>query len=259
MRPAAPPGPEAGPGRDSDAGPNSGPDDTPAPRCTVPDGASCTVAPQCGCATDETCGWLLLSGVGPAVDGEPTCIRSTGNPDPFTGCASTADCAVGLLCVKYYNTGDHGVCNTPSTVTTGGYETCPLEVRPGRPEAGVGFSWNVQASDARPIFVCSPHCEVVTNTGCTAGMQCDGYSFAVASNTIPTCRPLGTLSLKDSCSHFDDRCGPGLHCGDPDNRCYQWCRMGRDECGAGTTGICEPFDTPSVTPDGIEYGWCSME
>jgi hypothetical protein len=241
-----------------DGGTDDGSPDRSTTACTVPDGATCTVAPQCGCAADETCGFSLFFGKGTPLDGNPSCIRSTGDKDAFTTCSSTSDCAPGLLCVQYVNTGGLGVCNAPSAVTTDGYPDCPLETRPGKPNAGVGFSWPIEGSEVGAIFACSPRCDFMANTGCKTGMQCTVYGFG-ANAAIPTCRPQGTLPMKTACSTSDDQCAPGLFCGTSDPRCYRWCRVGHDDdCGADTSGTCERFGPPFVAPDGTEVGYCGM-
>jgi hypothetical protein len=86
-------------------------------------------------------------------------------------------------------------------------------------------------------------------------MQCEAFVFP--ANTVPTCRPIGALGLAAACDPKASLCGPGLFCASNDPRCYKYCRVGRSP--SDCTGSCQPFPNPRrVTPDGTEYGYCSM-
>jgi hypothetical protein len=181
-----------------------------------------------------------------------------GNHEAYTACSSTADCEPGLVCGSWYNTTGSGLCSSPTTVTTM-FAPCPLEARPGRPDAGTGWTSRVLSSDGKTLYnTCQQNCDIKSNTGCKPGMQCDHYLMQPGDQAVSACRPEGSLTLKSECDPSNDQCGPGLHCGDPDRRCYQYCRMGHSDCGAGTTGVCKPFTPHAVMRDGVEYGWCAM-
>lgn len=217
---------EAGPAPDGSATAEAGPPDA---GCVPPPGATvCGLAPQCGCAANQTCDVT-------STTGRTACVNA-GAGKMGSPCAATSDCAVGLTC-KLGGT-CHAYCNAVG-------KDCGI--------SGAGRCFQAKNStggDATNLKVCLINCTLDDPASCggTAGCVTDG--------TVTDCGKVGTS--RTTCPSPSD-CAAGYTCansGTGTSTCYKWCRgPGTVSTCSGLSTLCRAFN-PAVIIDGVEYGGC---
>lgn len=225
---APPPPPEA----------DTPPGDAGASCATVAPNHRCGLAPQCGCATNETCDVTNES------TGATSCVTggaaTLGRP-----CVETGDCVAGLTCA-------YGACRpycgTPRTKCDApGTELC-VEV----PDA-----------DGKPIpnlSICTVSCDPFDPKGVCGSNACHWFGSLYAPFKVSDCNYAGPQQLYQACD-ADGDCAAGLVCIDHPNQsygrnCEKWCRIGTPgDCPKGFS--CEDFfgaDAPVI--GGVKRGVC---
>ncbi len=166
--------------------------------CTVPAGAKCRVAPNCGCAANETCELV-------AADGRGEC-KPAGSVASGGFCKQNTECAVGLACLG----GQCGAYCVKEPECSGG-SCAPLEFG-GTPVAGVG--------------ICTFPCDPLNASACAAGNAC---RITTTNSTACFANP-GTGAPGAACT-TDDNCAPTLFCNG--TQCVAICVAGTT-CGGGS-------------------------
>jgi hypothetical protein len=199
--------------------------------CAKPyDAAVCGVAPQCDCASAETCDFGGSTSV--------ACVVA-GNAELGHGCASTASCAPGLTCFN-------GACRPYCSLASDAGCT-PLLPEGGACEAVIG-------PDGGPVpgyAVCTFDCQLQDPNAC--GPNGSLNAGCVSNGAGGTdCEDVGILGVGATCQYAND-CLPGLVCA---GSCLPWCRIAASpsDCSGGAT--CEAFSGGAVIANGIEYGYC---
>ena len=167
---------------------------------TTPSNA-CGLAPQCGCASNQTCDVTDKS------TGSVSCVKAgtkvTGKP-----CTSTNDCDVGLSVAS-------GTCR-PYCATAG--QACT--------GSGLGpcEAFYDQGASVPNAQVCSIKCDLHHPTVACGSNTC---VFDSATGVTDCDRP-GSLEAFSPCTKYDD-CKPGLACVTNQlygSECEPWCRIG---------------------------------
>lgn len=165
--------------------------------CVLQPGATCRVAPNCGCPATQTC---ELAG----VNGEGAC-QASGAVASGGSCTASSECATGLGCI-----------NNTCTNYCRNDNDCPdkqcdaLTTGTGTPIVGVG-SCNTPCDPAAPY--------------CADGRAC---RFLQTERT--GCFPAGAGADGSACTN-DGECGAGLVCV-PGNVCSPLCQAG-STCASG--------------------------
>ncbi len=195
--------------------------------CTVPTGAACALAPQCGCGAGMSCD------VADYADGKPACV-SAGSKSVHQKCTTTGECAKGLTC--YYDV-CMPLCATSANCTGA---TCN----------DVQYVDGSVVKTVPGMRVCMAHCDPLNPSKvCGASTTC-----LFPSATTTTCAAAGLSTTATSCASNPFACAPGYVCvGTGD--CKRWCRIGlAGDCPGGKT--CNKLST-APTIGSIEYGVCA--
>jgi hypothetical protein len=195
---------DASTGDDDDAG-----SETDAGSCaTTAPSRACGLAPQCGCAANETCDVIDKS------TGAVSCVAA-GDGVLGSACTETSQCGLGLTCALG---ACRPYCSTVKSACSG---------------AGVGTclqATNSSGSGIRNLKVCTIPCDVLSPAAACASNTCTWDSTAKLAN----CEGAGTRSVRQACARSSD-CMPGLACARHPvvgMECERWCRVGHDdECG----------------------------
>jgi hypothetical protein len=199
---------------------------------TVAPSNACGLAPQCGCAANQTCD--VTNGASGAV----SCVLAGGGP---TGsyCTSTTQCAKGLTC---------------------GYNTCrPYCGAAGAACAGAGLGTCTQYYDpaaGTPVTnskVCTIACDLRSPTAACGSNNCIFDTTINASD----CDKSGTKALYDACTRYND-CSQGLSCVDHPLygfECEKWCRIGGSDCGIFEDCI-DVYGAAAPSSGGSKLGHC---
>jgi hypothetical protein len=241
--------PDANNANSPDANTTGGPAD--ANNCSV---QPCTLAPQCGCASNQACD-----------------VSSTGNvcradtPSGVVGTTCTADtsCAAGYTCV---GDGTNDSCE----------KYCTSNSDCGSPRGQCVIQLIDQ--NMNPIsgaVMCSSNCDPVaaSNPLCPSGWSCDLFNatYPYPNGTtydISDCRKAGTGLQNTDCS-ASAACSPAYTCvdynaaSDPncttagDCKCARICGVSPagGECNGTSTPTCTGFST-AFTVGGKTYGVC---
>jgi hypothetical protein len=213
----------------------------------------CTLDPQCGCPTNQSCDidpTDLMGNVCRAIN-----VAGTETDT----CTSFSECDKGYVCIgdgtdnscKRYCTTD-AECGTPRG-------QCVIQIVDGSSNAIPG------------AVVCSSNCDPAGNAGayCPSGYKCGIFSATFpypggTSHDIADCTPAGAGGQGTTCTGTgqgdDTLCGPKTLCTTFDGStfaCNTICNRsaGGTECAAlGLT--CYGFTTP-LTIGGTEYGVCN--
>jgi hypothetical protein len=165
---------------------------------------ACGLAPQCGCAANQTCD--VTNGTTGAV----SCI-SAGTGTLGAACSTTGQCGAGLACA--YNT-CRPYCEKAGAACTG---------------AGLGTCFQYYDGDGDPVAnatICSIDCDPRSPSAACGTNTCI-YDLDTKATD---CDKAGTKSLYDACSKYND-CKPGLACVNHplyNFECESWCRVGHD-------------------------------
>lgn len=206
------------------------------PSCAEPELDSCSVRPQCGCASGQACDFLN----DPSGNNVRAC-RADGRKTAFSLCTVQTECATGTSCID-------GTCQP----------FCNNDL-----ECGGGYAQCVQIHATNlpslpPIsgfYACERPCDPAdVNLGhgpygpCSAGRNCipkeDGRSYCLdASQQIP---------VGSSCKS-DSQCAVGQVCGTTVG-CVTLCRNAAD-CANGVA--CNSFE-PRLYATDVEWGFCSV-
>jgi len=166
--------------------------------CTPPPGSACRVAPNCGCADNETCELQDVSGNG--------ACKPAGSVARGGVCTAPSECGKGMLCI---DSRCEPYCSTSADCDT---KQCSGITLGGTAVKDVGY--------------CSTPCDPSVPT-CSDGGAC---KFATKTQTL--CVPAGSKGDNEACTN-DGECGAGLVCGDG-NKCTPLCAAG-STCSSGAT------------------------
>lgn len=199
--------------------------------CSVPTGKVCTMVPQCGCASGQSCDVTK-------TDGTTSCVAA-GTRGRLEGCDDIGQCEKGLSCIG-------GLCNpqcsSNADCPTG--TTCDQVMY--RPTGAT-------TSEPVPGFkVCLvSECDVLSPSAACGSANC-----ALFDDGSSVCVKGGTGTSPGGCTASDPfLCAPGYVCTN-DTDCFKWCRVGFSSDCSGTLGTCTGFTTP-IYVGGIEYGVCA--
>lgn len=199
---------------------------------TVPPSNACGLAPQCGCAANQTCD--VTNGATGAV----SCVLAGGGT-LGTYCTGTNQCAKGLTC-RYNACRPH--CATAGTACSGaGLGQCTPYYDPatGTPEPNTN--------------VCTIQCDLRNPSAACGSNNC---IWDVTSGA-PDCDKSGTKKLYDACNRYND-CVQGLACAQHPlfgYECEKWCRIGQNDCGLLES--CEDvYGASAPTSGGFKLGHC---
>jgi hypothetical protein len=190
---------------------------------------ACGLAPQCGCASGQTC--TVVNSASGAVG----CVTA-GSGGLGAACLSSGNCEAGLTCAG-------GVCR-------------PYCASPGSDCPGTELGECIQAVDrdggATPnLRICLVNCDLATPSGrCGSGMRCTYFE----TDSVD-CRVEGDGTQGDSCAGESD-CASGYGCSPGLLRavCERYCQVGgTSNCPSGTT--CTPLLTPRRV-GGVHFGTC---
>lgn len=225
-------GSDAGPKVDAgvDAGPQAD-----AGACTkAPPSNACGVAPQCGCAANETCE------VTNTTTGAVSCVLAGGGPLGSV-CATTQQCAKGLTC-------QFGACR-PYCSTPGA--AC------GGANLGVCYAPVNGNNQTTPnLSVCAVACDPKNPATACASNTCVWFPGDQQSD----CNAPGSKTKYQACGSLFD-CAPGLACAfDPlqlGNACLAWCRVGMNSDCPGLFEACDDvYGANAPVVNGVKYGLC---
>lgn len=218
-----------------DAGIDAAPDataDAGGSCATVAPSNLCGLAPQCGCAANQTCDVTNLS------NGSVSCVLAGGGP---TGsyCTSTTQCAKGLTC---------------------GYNTCrPYCPTIGAACVGAGLGQCTQYYDpaaGTPVTnskVCTVTCDLRSPSAACGSNNC---IFDTTINATD-CDKSGTVALYGACTRYND-CQQGLACAKHPVfgfECEKWCRIGQSDCGLFET-CTDVYGATAPASGGVKLGHC---
>lgn len=169
----------------------------------------CGLAPQCGCASNQTCDITNKS------NGYVSCILAGGGPLASI-CTTSSQCAKGFTCAygacRPYCSSKGAACATPGT------NVCTELWEPGA------------AAMVPNGLVCTIPCNPRSPAAACGSNTCI-WDPSVGSTD---CDKAGTKSLYAVCSTYND-CQPGLACVNHPfygPECEKWCRVGIDsDCG----------------------------
>lgn len=218
-------------GSSSDAGKTDSGSGVDAGACTkTPPSNACGLAPQCGCAANETCD------ITNKTTGAVACTLAGGGPLASL-CTTSSQCAKGLTCA-------YGACrpycSTINTACSG--------------MAGVGMCTELYDPALVPNGkVCTITCDL-RNPSAVCGSNNCIYDGSVKASD---CDKAGTKDLYDACSTYND-CKQGMACVNHPlfgPECEKWCRLGQNDCGVFET--CEDvYGVNAPTSAGVKLGHC---
>lgn len=192
----------------------------------------CGLAPQCGCAANETCD------ITNKATGAVSCTLAGGGPLASL-CTTSSQCAKGLACA-------YGACRpycaAINTACSG--------------MAGVGMCTELYDPPGTLVpngKVCTITCDL-RNPSAVCGSNNCIYDGSVKATD---CDKSGTKDLYDACSSYND-CKQGMACvNNPffGPECEKWCRIGQSDCGFLET--CEDvYGANAPTSGGVKLGHC---
>ncbi len=207
--------------------------------CTSSTG--CTIVPQSGCPNGQKCTVDTASAnrcntAGVLGDGEP--------------CGVDADCAAGLGCAALPGTSG-GICRRFCRGSY--YDTSDCNDGPGSVcfySVADGFGVTLSG-----LFQCTVHCDLVTGSGCGAGMTCtlllldrDGDQYKETDSTECFSNSDPYIFCGGS-----SPCPTGSMC--YEGSCYRWCSSANTAVCTSMGLLCNSFD-PQLFIGAVEYGLC---
>ena len=197
---------------------------------TAPSNA-CGLAPQCGCAANETCDITTKS------SGAVSCVLAGGGPLASL-CTTTSQCAKGLTCA-------YGACR-PYCATAGA--ACS--------GAGVGMCTELYDPPGALVpngKVCTITCDLRSPSSVCGSNNCIWDGSVKTSD----CDKAGTKTLYQPCSSYNE-CAQGLACVEHPAfgpECEKWCRIGQNDCGLFE--VCaDVYGLGAPTSGGAKLGHC---
>jgi hypothetical protein len=216
----------------ADAAPDSAVVDAGSACATVAPSNACGLAPQCGCAANQTCD------VTNNTSGAVSCVLAGGGPSG-SYCTTTSQCAKGLTC---------------------GYNTCrPYCPSVGAACVGAGLGQCTQYYDpsaGTPVTnskVCTIACDLRSPASACGSNNCIFDTTINASD----CDKSGTKALYDACTRYND-CQQGLSCVDHPAfgfECEKWCRLGQNDCGIFES-CTDVYGAAAPSSGGAKLGHC---
>ena len=197
------------------------------------------VVPQCGCG-DQQC---TVDGAG-----ERACVTA-GDVGQSQACSDTALCEPGTLCIEF----EVGFANCAKFCDTDAQCEAPGGICFFKLDDGSG-------GDVPGVTMCSENCELATSQGCgVAGTSCQ-LGLTTADQPFTVCRPSGALVYQEICAETSD-CAPDFVClptSIPDERCFQWCKIGGSACPTGQTCTAQEISAGvPLTLGTTTYGICN--
>lgn len=197
---------------------------------TVAPSNACGLAPQCGCASNQTCD------VTNNTTGAVSCVLAGGGT-LGSYCTSSTQCAKGFTCG--YNT-CRPYCATANTACVG---------------AGLGQCTQYYDPAGSPVTnskVCTVACDLRNPSAACGSNNC------IFDTTInqPDCDKSGTGALYDACTRYND-CAQGLSCIDHPFfgfECEKWCRIGQSDCGF--LDCVDVYGAAAPSSGGFKLGHC---
>jgi hypothetical protein len=211
--------------------------------CVPASPGTCGLAPQCGCASNQTCD------VTDVTTGAAACVEA-GSAALGRGCNTTGNCVPGLTCFA-------GACR-PYCPTANANAPC------GAPGTGLCIQIVVTSTgvNAPNDTVCLVNCQLDDPTSCggtPASGPIAGCTLSTNGGTNADCTAAGTS--KTTCGGFAGGtwqaplCAPGYGCSST-GVCNQWCRFNvSGTCSGGLT--CTHVPGGDIVIDGTAYGYCS--
>ncbi|GAC1352163.1 MAG: hypothetical protein NVSMB1_12300 [Polyangiales bacterium] len=200
---------------------------TDTPGCTVPMGKACGAFPQCGCASGQSCDFVV-------DDGSTKCVAA-GSKKQNEPCDSAGQCQVGLSCFG-------GLCR-PLCASDADCGSAPAVCK------------SVLGSSGKPVpgyNVCLVRCDPMSPKKSCGAVGCSFYL------PDPACVPAGTGVGAGACSKDFLACSPGYNC--YAGNCRRWCRLGfSTDCP--TTKSCQAFSSPHLAgpvDNPYSYGLCTL-
>lgn len=199
-------------------------------------------SPQCGCTGNNVC--TIANG---AVACGPGGTQGDGQS---CGTGTTDLCAAGFVCV------------TASAATGQCLEFCDAD-NDCTPPGGIcllelddGFGGTIPN-----VKICTPNCNLMTNTGCPAGSGCDlRRESAGLMRWLTLCSDIGTKTQGQACNPSIPDCAASHLCLDLDgfgDKCLHYCNVNAPSCPAGT--FCDQlFDSNflPITLGNVTVGAC---
>ncbi len=199
--------------------------------CDTPAGSACNTWPQCGCAEDQACQVLFMSGAtacvshGSAVAGQPC-------PDEGLDCAIGYTC-VGGSCMQYCRLNPDCLAHNTGAVC--------VQLLIEDADGGVLMSPQARA--------CTQECDPMNpafESRCAAGMACFPFEDVLSGPQHWLCAAAGTSTTM--CTPGAGNCAPGYVCL---GGCHRWCRKDMADCADNQT--CTKF----LSQDGVTLGYYS--
>ena len=213
--------------------------DAPVSCVTVAPNNRCGLAPQCGCAINETCD------VTNETTGATSCVTA-GGATLGRPCVQTGDCLAGLTC-------QYGACRTycgtaRSKCTVAGTDLC-VEMLDSAGKAILNKNFCTLTCDPRtPAAVCG------TNA-------CHWFEDFYKPNSVSDCNKPGTNAPYTTCGRDSD-CQPGFACMNHPKyglECERWCRIGvAGDCPTTPAGLTctDAFGALAPVIGGVKEGVC---
>ncbi len=199
---------------------------------TVAPTNACGLAPQCGCAANQTCDVTA-----PGTGGVSCVLAGGGTLGSF--CTSTTQCAKGFTC---------------------GYNACrPYCPTIGTNCVGAGLGPCAQYYDpsaGTPVTnskVCSVTCDLRAPSAACGSNNCIFDTTVNASD----CDKSGAVALYGACTRYND-CQQGLACAKHPLfgfECEKWCRLGQNDCGL-FEDCTDVYGATAPSSGGVKLGHC---
>ena len=214
--------------------------DAPDTCTTVAPNNRCGLAPQCGCAINETCD------VTNETSGATSCVTA-GGATLGRPCVQTGDCLAGLTC-------QYGACRpycgtARSKCTVAGTDLCVEEL----------------GADNKPIpnkNFCTLTCDPRTPAAVCGTNSCHWFEDYYKPNSVSDCNKPGTLAPYSTVCNGDSDCQPGFACATHPKygaECERWCRIGvAGDCPTTPAGLkcTDVFGALAPVIGGVKEGLC---
>jgi hypothetical protein len=216
----------------AEAGTGTGGDASTGGACvTAPPNNKCGLAPQCGCALNETCD------VTNEATGATSCVTggagTLGRP-----CNLTGDCIAGLTCAWG---ACRPFCNGPLTKCS---------------DPGTGLCVTVDDDNGNPLpnlTVCTVACDPFDPKGVCGTNSCHWFESQYKPHKISDCNYPGTSVVGGTCEGDSD-CAAGLLC--IAKKCEKWCRIGQAGDCPSNKQCDDYFGEDAPVFGGVKRGVC---
>jgi hypothetical protein len=198
---------------------------------TAPPNNKCGLAPQCGCAANETCEVTNES------TGATSCVTG-GSATLGRPCNAAGDCVAGLTCAW-------GACRP---YCNGALTPCT--------DPGTGLCITVDDEAGKPLpnlTVCTVACDPFDPKGVCGTNSCHWFESQYKPHKVSDCNYPGTGQLKATCEGDSD-CAAGLLC--LGSKCEKWCRIGQAGDCPSNTKCTDYFGVDAPVIGGVTRGVC---